>query len=225
MALLFILTSMAGLLIWLYHRQSPLESILVEEELSLPSTVQQKGREGEQEIQGILQKLPGEFLLYNNLYIPISTDKWTEIDLVIVHEKGIFVFESKNYTGLVEGEAHEQQWSKTYSESYNQKFYNPIKQNNTHMNALRQILGEVPMYSIIVFGHDTELQVDPMPADDVFVCKITQLYFLWDLLPTLNYEVDILAIQNKLQQLEKADWTIQQNHIDRVSKIGNKAIS
>lgn len=226
MALLFIiLTSMAGLLIWLYHKQSPLESILVEEELTFPSTMQQRGREGEREIEDIVQHLPGKFFLYNNLYLPISEDKWTEIDLVVVHEKGIFVFESKNYTGLVEGEAHEQQWSKSYSENYNQKFYNPIKQNQTHIRALQQYLGKVPMYSIIVFGRDTELFVDPMPADDVFVCKITQLTFLWDLLPTLNYDIDILKVQQKMQQLEKADLFVQQKHIERVSKIGNKAIS
>lgn len=225
MALLLILTPMAILLAWLYHKQLPIESIMAEDELQQPSTVQQKGRVGEQEIEVILQYLPGKFILYNNLYIPVATDKWTEIDLVVVHEKGIFVIESKNYTGVVEGEAHEQQWSKSYFESYNQKFYNPIKQNDTHIRALKKYLGELPMYSIIVFGYDTELFVDPMPAEDVFVCKITQLQFLWDLLPTLDYEVDILAVNEQLEQLEQTNWSMQKQHIERVTKIGKKAIS
>lgn len=225
MALLFILTPIALLLIWLYHKQVPLDSIMRESELQQPSTRQQRGRIGEEEIARILQQLPGNFFVYNNLYIPLTAEKRTEIDLVVVHEKGIFVIESKNYTGLVEGEAHEQQWSKTYSNSYNQKFYNPIKQNQTHIESLKKYLGEMPMYSIIVFGYDTELFVDPMPASDVFVCKITQLSFLWDLLPNLNYEIDILTVKERIKQLQQTNWSIQQQHIERVSKIGKKAIS
>lgn len=226
MALLIILSSIAALLFWLYHRQSPLDSIFVEDEFVQPNTAHQKGRSGEQDIEEILLQLPGEFLLYKNLYIPIAPEKWTEIDLVVVHEKGIFVVESKNYAGVITGEAHENQWSKTLENSFQKRFYNPIKQNATHMNALTRYLGDLPMYSIIVFGNDAELQVDPIPSSDVYVCKVTQLYFLWDVLATLDYGVDIEEVQRQIEQVADANWSVQQQHIDNLTKkMENKAIS
>lgn len=226
MALLILLSSMATLLLLLYHRQAPLESILVEAEMGHSNTSHYKGRRGEQDIEEILLQLPGEFLVYNNLYIPIAAGKWTEIDLVVVHEKGIFVVESKNYSGVITGEPQDDQWSKMLSSTFNQRFYNPIKQNATHIRALSQYLGDLPMYSIIVFGRDTELQVDPIPASDVYVCKVTQLHFLWDVLASLDYEVDIQEVQRQIEQFEKANWSIQQQHIENITKkMGNKAIS
>lgn len=226
MALLIILSPIVVLLFFLYHRQLPLDSILVEEDLNYPNTPQNRGRSGEQDIEEILLQLPGEFLLYKNLYIPIASEKWTEVDLVVIHEKGIFVVESKNYTGIITGEAQDNQWSKTLSNSFNQRFYNPIKQNATHLRALEQYLGDLPMYSVIVFGKEAELHVEPMPASDVYVCKVTQLYFLWDLLATLDYVVDIYDVQSQIEQLEKANWSIQQQHIENLmKKLENKAIS
>lgn len=226
MGILLIITPITGLLIWLYNRQKPLESVFVEED-NKESTMEERGREGEEEISAILQHLPGKFLLYNNLYLPTGPNSWTEIDAVIVHEKAIFVFESKNYSGEISGKTTDRYWLKSYSSTYNQRFYNPIMQNATHIHALQQIIGQqIPLYSIIVFGRDTELFVEQMPANDVYICKVTQLKFLWDLLATLERSIDLEYIQAKITQFEESDWSIKQQHIENIQKkYGNKAIS
>lgn len=225
MVILLIVTAIAGLLITLYHKQLPLESILIEEEQSNTS-MHKKGQDGEEEIANILRHLPGKFLLYNNLYIPTGFEKWTEIDLVVVHEKGVFVIESKNYSGSISGEMRDQFWLKSMSSTYAQRFYNPIKQNEGHIRALKKVIGELPIYSIIVFGQEAELHVEQLPANDVYVCKVSQLRFLWDLLATLEKEVDLESVRCDLEQLDETTWAIQQQHIDNIQKkYGNRAVS
>lgn len=38
-----------------------------------------------------------------NLYIPRNNGKTSEIDLIMFHKKGLFIFESKNYSGWIFG--------------------------------------------------------------------------------------------------------------------------
>lgn len=159
--------------------------------------------------------------------MPINEETNTEIDLLMVHEKGIFVFESKNYIGEIEGEAHAQYWTKSFSSSYNQRFYNPIKQNETHIRALKNIIGHYEVYNIVVFGREASIHnIETMPASDVYVCKITQLGFLFDLLESLPKQITIEFVRQELENVEPSNWLMQQQHIERIqSRYGNKAIS
>ena len=38
-----------------------------------------------------------------NIYIPKGEEETTEIDVLMIHTKGLFVFESKNYSGWIFG--------------------------------------------------------------------------------------------------------------------------
>lgn len=44
--------------------------------------------------------LPGNLIVLKNVYVPYQ-GRTSEIDLLMIHEKGIFVFESKNYSGWI----------------------------------------------------------------------------------------------------------------------------
>ena len=46
--------------------------------------------------------ITGNFLVFQNIYIPYKNVS-CEIDILMFHEKGIFVFESKNYSGWIFG--------------------------------------------------------------------------------------------------------------------------
>ena len=46
--------------------------------------------------------IDGMFVLLKNVYVPRQNTS-AEIDLLMIHEKGIFVFESKNYGGWIFG--------------------------------------------------------------------------------------------------------------------------
>lgn len=94
----------------------------------------------------------GKFLF--NVYIP-TPNGTTEIDLLMICRRGIFVFESKNYSGWIFGKESQQKWTQTLPHgrgSHKEHFYNPILQNKGHLQALQNYIGaEVPLWSIIVF--------------------------------------------------------------------------
>ena len=91
-----------------------------------------------------------------NLYIPRENNKFTEIDIVLLTAKGLFVIESKNFKGWIFGNENQKMWTQTLPSGYNchkEQFYNPIKQNSTHIKYLRKIITDsIPIESIIVFS-------------------------------------------------------------------------
>ena len=95
------------------------------------------------------------------MYVP--TKKGTsQIDHVVVSSKGIFVLETKNYTGWIFGSENSQNWTQVIYKR-KEKFYNPIWQNFGHIQALKEYLGEnttqdIPFSSIIVFSNEATLK-------------------------------------------------------------------
>jgi hypothetical protein len=92
--------------------------------------------------------------IFHDLYIPTKNGH-TQIDLVVPTNVGIFVFEVKDYSGWIFGNGKYDKWTKVlaYGREKHQ-FYNPIKQNMKHIDALRDAseqLQNVPIYSIVVF--------------------------------------------------------------------------
>ena len=85
------------------------------------------------------KNLDGELVVLKNIYVP-TQGKTTEIDLLMIHEKGIFVFESKNYSGWIFGSADQLNWTQSLQNGDKNKFYNPIRQNRTHIKALAAFL-------------------------------------------------------------------------------------
>lgn len=108
-----------------------------------------------------LEKDGAKFLF--NVYIPKTNGTTTEIDVLMLCSKGIFVFESKNYGGWISGSENQINWHQTISNdrgrSQNICFYNPIMQNNSHIKHLKALLGnQIPMWSIIVFSERCTLK-------------------------------------------------------------------
>ena len=94
----------------------------------------------------------------HDLLIPLY-ESTTQIDHLYVSRYGIFVVETKNYAGWIYGDAEQKQWTQVL---YQQKrrFYNPLKQNETHIKALAYLL-KLPMdkfHSIVVFVGEAELK-------------------------------------------------------------------
>lgn len=114
--------------------------------------------------------LEGQFAVLKNVYIPVQ-GKTTEIDLIMIHEKGIFVFESKNYSGWIFGSTDQLNWTQSLQNGYKNKFYNPIRQNRTHIKALAEYL-ERPVsdfVSYIVFSERCTLKSVPDNTNDVII--------------------------------------------------------
>ena len=64
-------------------------------------SVKGKGEYGEDRIYDILQKVDGYKATLPNCYLPKGNGETAEVDLIFLHESGIYVFESKNYSGWI----------------------------------------------------------------------------------------------------------------------------
>ena len=61
-----------------------------------------RGYYGEYRVmQELYQNLPGQCKILMNLNVPIDGGKITEIDLLLIHDTGIYVFEINHYKGTI----------------------------------------------------------------------------------------------------------------------------
>ena len=97
------------------------------------------GHFGEYLIEYALNSLPGYSKQLCNVYLPYK-GRTSEVDVIMLHETGIYVFESKNYSGWIFGDESGQYWTQFLNKNTKNRFYNPILQNKTHIRALRQYL-------------------------------------------------------------------------------------
>ncbi len=116
--------------------------------------------------------VPGYLKTVRNIYIPYRGST-TEIDVMMVHEKGIFVFESKNYGGWIFGSADALKWTQSLPNGEKHQFYNPIKQNASHITALSDFLNlpRSAFVSYIVFSERCELKNIPYNTADCIILR------------------------------------------------------
>ena len=164
------------------------------------------------------KNLDGELVVLKNIYVP-TQGKTTEIDLLMIHEKGIFVFESKNYSGWIFGSADQLNWTQSLQNGDKNKFYNPIRQNRTHIKALAAFL-EKPVsefVSYIVFSERCILKKVPADTSDVIIVRrpdmLKKLKATLKTTPTKYTFNDIQDIAKKLQPLTNKDDAEKQQHI------------
>lgn len=105
-------------------------------------------------------------LVLNDILIEGSNGKTTQIDLLMIGAKGIYVAEVKTFIGAkVYGDGLKKTWY-YYKGGHKYEIYSPIKQNKAHIDHLRKFLsafGDVPLFSVIV-----------MICDDYKVSNINQ---------------------------------------------------
>lgn len=112
-----------------------------------------KGWSGEKAVQSTVggSLNPEIYYQFNNLIIP-TKNSTTQIDHVYVSPYGIFVLETKNYSGWIFGNPQQAKWTQVL---YKQKhsFQNPLRQNYGHIKALSDLLNlpEQKFHSLIVF--------------------------------------------------------------------------
>lgn len=136
---------------------------------------ERKGRELETSVFLSLASsddIPGDHRELWDLYIPKPDGGYAQIDVLMIHETGIYVIECKNYTGWIFGSENNLYWYQTLysgkSGVHKESFYNPILQNKSHINAVSDYLNFQKEYinSCIVFGREAVLKA--VPEDDQY---------------------------------------------------------
>lgn len=155
----------------------------------------------------------------SNVYIPYK-DHTSEIDILMLHPKGVYIFESKNYSGWIFGSANQTQWTQCLNKNTKNRFYNPVMQNATHVKAVCNYLG-IPQNttrSFIVFSQHCELKNVPFDPNNYVITK--QQYLLRDVccdLANRNFifsNEQINDMYQRLLPLVNVSADIKQAHID-----------
>ena len=99
--------------------------------------------------------------LLNNITLPFD-DGTTQIDHILVSKSGIFVVESKHYSGWIFANASWPTWTQViFKQKY--KFQNPLRQNYKHIRAIQQVLDFVQsehIHSLVAFTGDAEFKTE-----------------------------------------------------------------
>lgn len=193
-----------------------------------------KGRSGEYYTYKYLKALPGKKQYLFNCYIPKEDGTTTEIDVILLHESGIYVFESKNYSGWIFGDEAQTKWTQTLpagkGKSQKSYFFNPIIQNKVHIKWLQKYLQDefpdLPFYSYIIFSDRCTLKNIKLTSHSHFV--INRYHILQAVSQQISRSKVVLtpektvAIYAKLYPLTQADEKIKAFHIENIHK---KAVS
>lgn len=112
--------------------------------------------------------------IFHDLYLRKQNGDFSQIDLVVVSEFGIIVFEVKDYSGWLFGSGNQSQWTQVLAYGKQKhRFYNPILQNDKHVAELKKQLsqfGNLPCYSVVVFYGDCKFkEINFIPAGTFLV--------------------------------------------------------
>lgn len=189
-------------------------------------TIFDKGNYGEFLTFTKLEKLSDQNKLLTNLYIPRDDGTTTEVDLVMISPTGIYVFESKNYSGWIFGDEKNKNWTQTLENGQKNRFYNPIWQNKAHINALKTVLNlnDDAFKSYIIFSERCTLKKINVTSSNVKVIKRDQLIKnvkknIKDL-PEIFTSDEVNKIYSSLQKYTNVDEDIKQAHIEAIKSKG-----
>jgi hypothetical protein len=163
-------------------------------------------------------------LIFNDVLFKDKNGKSTQIDHIVIRNNGVFVVETKNYAGRIYGNDEQQKWTQVlaYGDCKNQ-FYNPVKQNNTHVFQLSKLLSMKDIFvSVIVFPR-AELYVE----SDQLICNgknelneiihsNTNIQLNRDTLNKIYCKINESKIDSDIARVE---------HIDNIHKMQDKIAS
>lgn len=186
-----------------------------------------KGKLGEYHIYKYLRNLEksGSKFLFN-VYIPKENGETTEIDVLLITTKGIFVFESKNYSGWIFGGENQRYWTQTLPQgrgkSHKEKFFNPIMQNATHIKHLKAVVGDdIPHFSIIAFSERCTLKKINKSSDVKVINRGDVPLAVKSIMQTMQENIlsteDINKIYYQLYDYTQVNDEVKQQHIQKIN--------
>jgi len=184
--------------------------------------------------------LKGEYLIFQklkqyevqgarflfNCYLPKDDGTTAEIDVLMIHPTGLYVFESKNYSGWIFGSEKAKTWTQTLPRSrgkaHKEHFYNPIMQNKTHIKWLRCFINDeaLPCHSIIVFSERCTLKkIDLFSPEAIVINRYdikTSVEQVAAVFPQYLSQSDIDRIYEMLYPLTQISDAKKQQHIQSI---------
>lgn len=169
--------------------------------------------------------------IFHDLYIRRSNGTYSQIDALVLTKVGIIVFEVKDFSGWIFGSGNSEMWTQVLAYGKEKhRFYNPIKQNRGHIEALKQSLkhcANVPFYSVIVFYGTSELRKTSSIPYNTWVVYPSQVVNVVNTILQSNQKAFYADKREVLRILQKAvdrgnDRNVIEKHIEYVSWVVNR---
>lgn len=184
--------------------------------------IKKLGVKGEKKVASVLGKyaLLNHCKVINNIFLPLY-DKTTQIDHILIGYFGVLVVETKNMKGEIYGNPSDKEWTQILGDKKH-KFYNPMKQNQTHIDNIRYVFNKENIYniqleSLVVFADPTTSVYIPRGLPVVGIKKLKK--FLKQ--PKLKKDngVDVDKIYNAIMKHAVKDKQLIADHNKNVKKM------
>ena len=154
-----------------------------------------------------LAKLPKDkYIVLNDLMLPTSYGT-TQIDHVVLSLYGVYVIETKNYTGTLIGNEKSEQWEQNIN-GFMYKTANALRQNKAHISAVRShasVQANVPIHNIVVFANATKFDIFHEEGEVIYIN---------DLIPTIMRLRSVEPFYTQEQVQIKANLLLEKNITD-----------
>ncbi|MEO7308328.1 MAG: NERD domain-containing protein [Ferruginibacter sp.] len=168
--------------------------------------------------------------IFHDLYLKKSNGNYTQIDLVVVTNVGLIVFEVKNYKGWIFGTGYKPQWVQVLAYGKTKyRFYNPILQNTKHVQDLRKLLTEdkIPIFSVVVFFGDCVLKEINFVPKGTFVVKSERISEAINTIINQNdpahYNNPTEVVRVLSEAVENGEnWETQTKHVENINDMLGK---
>lgn len=106
-------------------------------------------------------------------------DREAECDILVVNTNGIFVFEVKNYTGVLSGGEADYTWEKVKESDggnlYSKEIKNPIKQVKRQVWLLKELLESYGIYDFWIDGYVLLVNANPHDESEYILTDLSEV--------------------------------------------------
>lgn len=187
----------------------------------------QKGQIGEGQAFVRLDMIDVPHRLLTNVYLYREDKQTTEIDIIYITKKGVYIFECKNFSGWISGSVDNYKWTQVLNRNYKKTFLNPIIQNKIHIDSFVYnfpFIQKKDIYSYVMFGRDTTLKEVEREFKNGRV--ITAKELIETITEDINSKEDVYTeemIENLYHMIkEKSLKGVKKEHIEKIQQKYNK---
>lgn len=161
-----------------------------------------------------LKKLKKDYKVLNNVIVRTIDNSTHQIDHIVVSKYGIFVIETKQINGYIEGNDYDKNW--TVKRGKNTYYINnPVHQNYRHIKALSEVLGinTDKFISIVCISSQAKVRVNSKYVVRIFkLVKYIKSY-------TSELLSNYIEVYNTLVSRNIKGYTNSRMHVKSVKEI------
>ena len=185
-----------------------------------------RGKRGENRVKCIIgETIENEQYVINDLIVS-NNGNTTQIDHIVINPRGVFVIETKNYSGEIYGSENQREWTQVLAYgNVKNKLYNPLKQNATHVYNVKRIVGNLPIHSLVVFVQNNTYHIDAnnvIPllelkrtlSSGVSVLTVRQMETAYSLLLASKTEI---STKEHVENIKAQQWNVEHGICPRCS--------